>query len=122
MPHVIVKLYQGRSDQQKIRLAEQIVKGVAATLNCGEGSVSVAIEDIEPADWAEKVYRRDRLQLGEAPQKIGVHDVKIKEKTLAPARSTGAIAPWPQAFAAREIESDNLILRDAAEMPNRSKE
>jgi 4-oxalocrotonate tautomerase len=59
MPHVIVKLYQGRSDQQKIRLAEQIAKGVAATLNCGERSVSVAIEDIEPADWAEKVYQAD---------------------------------------------------------------
>jgi len=59
MPHVIVKLYRGRSDQQKIRLAEQIVKDVTATLNCGEESVSVAIEDIEPSDWAEKVYKAE---------------------------------------------------------------
>jgi hypothetical protein len=44
-----------------------------------------------------------------------------KEKTLAPARSTGAIAPYPTAFAAAEIESDNLILRDAEEKPVRSK-
>jgi hypothetical protein len=27
-----------------------------ATLNCGEGSFSVAIEDIEPADWAEVLF------------------------------------------------------------------
>ena len=59
MPHVVIKLYPGRSDQQKSRLAEQIVKDVTATLNCGEGSVSVAIEDIQPGDWAEKVYKAD---------------------------------------------------------------
>jgi len=50
MPHVVVKLLDGRSDQQKTRLAEQIVKGVTATLNCSEDSVSVAIEDIKPGD------------------------------------------------------------------------
>jgi 4-oxalocrotonate tautomerase len=61
MPHVIVKLYKGRSDQQKARLAEQITKEVTATLNCGEESISVAIEDIEPSDWAEKVYKPDIL-------------------------------------------------------------
>jgi phenylpyruvate tautomerase PptA (4-oxalocrotonate tautomerase family) len=56
---LLLKLYQGRSDEQKIRLVGQIVKDVTATLNCGEESVSVAIEDIEPGDWAEKVYRAD---------------------------------------------------------------
>jgi 4-oxalocrotonate tautomerase len=56
MPHVVVKLYEGRSDQQKIRLAGQMVKDVTATLSCGEDSVSVAIEDIKPDDWTEKVY------------------------------------------------------------------
>ena len=56
MPHVIVKLYPGRSEQQKNRLAEQIVKDVVAIANCGEEAVSVAIEEIKPEDWAEKVY------------------------------------------------------------------
>jgi phenylpyruvate tautomerase PptA (4-oxalocrotonate tautomerase family) len=28
-------------------------------LNCGEESVSVAIEDTKPDDWAEKVYKAD---------------------------------------------------------------
>jgi 4-oxalocrotonate tautomerase len=35
------------------------MKDVTATLNCGEESVSVAIEDIEPGDWAEQVYKAD---------------------------------------------------------------
>ncbi len=60
-PHVIVKLYPGRSEQQKMQLAEAIVKDVVAVIKCGEESVSVAIEEIKPEDWAEKVYKPDIL-------------------------------------------------------------
>ena len=59
MPHVIVKLLPGRSEQQKARLAEAIVKDVVAIARCEEESVSVAIEEINSEDWAEKVYRAD---------------------------------------------------------------
>ena len=51
MPHVIVKLYHGRSEQKKSRLAAEIVKDVIAIANCGEESVSVAIEEIKAEDW-----------------------------------------------------------------------
>ena len=61
MPHVIVKLYSGRSEQQKTKLAEEVTKAVMAALNCGEQSVSVGIEDVESKDWAEKVYKPDIL-------------------------------------------------------------
>jgi 4-oxalocrotonate tautomerase len=59
MPHVIVKLYPGRSDQQKTRLADEITKAVVAIAGCEEKSVSVAFEEIKPEDWAEKVYKPD---------------------------------------------------------------
>ena len=59
MPHVIVKLWPGKSEQQKIRLAEEIVKDVTSVLNYGEESVSVAFEEVKPQDWAEKVYQPD---------------------------------------------------------------
>ena len=59
MPHVIVKLWPGKSEQQKVRLAEEIVKDVTKVLNYGEESVSGAIEEVEPQDWAEKVYQPD---------------------------------------------------------------
>ena len=59
MPHVIVKLWPGKSEQQKIRLTEEIVKDVMNVLNYGEESVSVAIEEVEAANWAEKVYKPD---------------------------------------------------------------
>ena len=61
MPHVIVKLLPGRTEQQKARLAEEIVKDVVAIAKCEEKSVSVAIEEISPEDWAEKVYKPDIL-------------------------------------------------------------
>jgi 4-oxalocrotonate tautomerase len=67
MPHVIVKLYPGRSEEQKIRLAEEIAKDVVAVIKCEEKSVSVAIEEIRPEDWAEKVYKPDILN---APGKL----------------------------------------------------
>ena len=59
MPHVIVKLWPGKSEPQKARLAEAIARDVMEMLNYGEESVSVAIEEVEPRDWAEKVYKPD---------------------------------------------------------------
>ena len=59
MPHVIVKLWPGKSEQQKKRLAQAIANDVMTVLNYGEESVSVAIEEVEPEEWAEKVYRPD---------------------------------------------------------------
>jgi len=61
MPHIIVKLYPGRSEEQKKKLADEIVKDVVAIAKCGEKSVSVAFEEIEKEDWAEKVYKPDIL-------------------------------------------------------------
>jgi 4-oxalocrotonate tautomerase len=57
MPHVIVKLYSGKSEQQKTALAEAVTRAVMDTLKYGEQSVSVGIEDVEPRDWNEQVYR-----------------------------------------------------------------
>ena len=62
MPHIIVKMYAGRSAQQKKDLTEKIVKSVVETTDCKESVVSVAIEDFAPDDWDEKVYRPDILE------------------------------------------------------------
>lgn len=59
MPHVIVKLWPGKSDQQKAELAEAITKNVMEILHYGDESVSVAMEEVQPQDWVEKVYKPD---------------------------------------------------------------
>ena len=62
MPHVIVKLWPGKSEHQKRRLAEAITKDIASVLHYGDESVSVALEEVSPAEWAEKVYRPDIVE------------------------------------------------------------
>jgi 4-oxalocrotonate tautomerase len=61
MPHVIVKMYPGRSEQQKVQLAEAIVKDVMATAKVGDEAVSIAIDEVKSGDWADKVYKPDIL-------------------------------------------------------------
>ena len=59
MPHIIVKLWPGKSERQKERLAGKIAKDVMDLLNYGEESVSVGFEEISAKDWEEKVYKPD---------------------------------------------------------------
>jgi 4-oxalocrotonate tautomerase len=59
MPHVIVKLWPGKSEAQKAHLAEKIVHAVMEVLDYGEESVSVAMEEIKSSDWARQIYQPD---------------------------------------------------------------
>lgn len=61
MPHVIVKLWPGKSEETKTKLAREITKAVMRTLNYTEEAVSVALEEIESKDWTAKVYKPDIL-------------------------------------------------------------
>ncbi len=77
MPHIIVKLWIGKSEEQKARLAEKITKDVMEVLNYGEESVSVAIEEVNPPDWTEKVYKPDILNAqGKLYKKPGYNPFK----------------------------------------------
>jgi 4-oxalocrotonate tautomerase len=66
MPHVIVKLWPGKSEEQKVRRAEAITKDVMDVLNYGSEAVSVGLEEVQPKDWAEKVYQPDIVGKPEA--------------------------------------------------------
>jgi 4-oxalocrotonate tautomerase len=59
MPHVIVKLWPGKSDEQKQRLSDAIVRNVTSILNYSDESVSVAFEEVSARDWKSKVYEPD---------------------------------------------------------------
>lgn len=56
MPHAVVKMYPGKSEAQKQALAAAITAAIVEINGCGEAAVSVAIEDVQPADWTETVY------------------------------------------------------------------
>src|SRR5262249_36886398 len=88
MPHVIVKLWPGKSTQQKVRLAEKITRDVMDVLNYGEESVSVAFEEVSPEDWAEKVYKPNTeptlLRAGVVPT-FFLGDRGVRERSPRPA-------------------------------------
>ena len=62
MPHIIIKMLAGRTAEQKNRLAAAITNCVTSIAECGADSVSIAIEDFTPEDWAEKVYKPDIME------------------------------------------------------------
>lgn len=59
MPHIIVKLWPGKTVQQKQKLAELITSDVMRVLNYGDESVSVGFEEVSPQDWMKEVYHPD---------------------------------------------------------------
>ncbi|GBR51060.1 4-oxalocrotonate tautomerase [Neokomagataea thailandica NBRC 106555] len=59
MPHIVVKLWPGKSEQQKQELAEALSRDVIRILGSKERSVSVGIEEIAPDDWHDEVYNPD---------------------------------------------------------------
>ena len=59
MPHVIVKLWPGKSEAQKRGLSDATVRGVTEILNYDEESVSVGFEEVAPKEWSTRVYGPD---------------------------------------------------------------
>ncbi len=59
MPHVIVKLWPGRSEEQKMKLTKKIVQAVMEELKSEETSISVSFEEVEKERWTEDVYIPD---------------------------------------------------------------
>jgi 4-oxalocrotonate tautomerase len=57
MPHIVVKMFPGRTPEQKASLADALTKAMIANLGTPESAVSVAVEDIEKADWMDKVAK-----------------------------------------------------------------
>ncbi len=59
MPHFQIKLLEGKSEEKKQELAEELVKTAQKVLGNREESFSVAIEDFSLEEWKNKVYPND---------------------------------------------------------------
>ena len=62
MPHVIVKMHIGRTEEQKQLLAKEITRAVVETINSSEEKISVSIEEFLPEVWEEQVVIPDVLE------------------------------------------------------------
>jgi len=56
MPHVEISCYPGRTDKQKAECAEGVAEIIANTLGCNVSGVSVAIKEVNQADWKTEVW------------------------------------------------------------------
>jgi 4-oxalocrotonate tautomerase len=61
MPHVIIKTYP-KTEEQKKRLVKAITDSIVEITDSKEKAVSIAIEEVTPEEWPEKVYRPDILE------------------------------------------------------------
>ena len=67
MPHVLVKLWPGRTEEQKRALTAGIVDALKETMGASDDYITVGIEEVPAADWPRQVYKpeiadkRDRL-------------------------------------------------------------
>lgn len=59
MPHIQMKCYPGKTEEQKIKLAEKIAAAVEEVFGSKNGSISVTIEDVEPQQWKEEVWDKE---------------------------------------------------------------
>ena len=70
MPHVEIKCFPGRTEEQKKLCAEKIAEDIAQTLGCRIESVSVAIKEVQENDWKKDVWD---------PQIVADKDLLYKE-------------------------------------------
>jgi len=75
MPHIIVKLWPGRTEEQKADLSSKITEASKDAINASDSSISVAIEEIPKERWKEKVYD---------PEIIGKKELLYKKPGYAP--------------------------------------
>ncbi|MBR5933832.1 MAG: tautomerase family protein [Treponema sp.] len=56
MPHIAIKMYPGRDEATKKKLADAILETASRELARGKEHFSVSIEDVPQDEWKEKVY------------------------------------------------------------------
>jgi 4-oxalocrotonate tautomerase len=59
MPHIILKMHAGKSEAQKAAAAEALTQALVSSLGSTLDSISVAVEEVAPAEWREKVVMVD---------------------------------------------------------------
>ncbi|TCL66453.1 4-oxalocrotonate tautomerase [Rhizobium sp. BK251] len=56
MPHIAVKIFPGRSEQQKHEFAAKVIEAAKSVFGSSDTSLSLAILDVAPEEWDVEVY------------------------------------------------------------------
>jgi len=52
MPFIHVRLFEGRTIEQKRAFVEAVTRETARTLNCPPTAVDIVFDDVKKSDWA----------------------------------------------------------------------
>lgn len=52
MPFIHVRLFEGRTQEQKKAFVEAVTRETARTLNCAPEAVDIVFDDVKKSDWA----------------------------------------------------------------------
>ena len=58
MPYIAIKAFP-KDDETKKAMTEKINQALIDVLNCPPEVISISFEEIQPADWEEKVIKAD---------------------------------------------------------------
>ncbi|MEN8907959.1 MAG: tautomerase family protein [Clostridiales bacterium] len=59
MPHIVIKLWPGKSIEQKNKLSDKITKAMVEELGSSENSISIDVVEIQKDDWMKNVYNKE---------------------------------------------------------------
>ena len=59
MPHIIVKLWPGRTEEQKKQLTGKLAEALRSSIDVPDSSISVSIEEIPKEKWNDEVCKPD---------------------------------------------------------------
>lgn len=59
MPHFQIKLLEGITEEQKQKLAEEVVRTAMDIIGYGVDAYSVTIQDVTKEQWKDEVYPKD---------------------------------------------------------------
>lgn len=59
MPHVNIKCYPGKTEEQKRKLAEKITEDIMEIMEAGEEGISIVIEEIPEEEWENIVWKKE---------------------------------------------------------------
>ena len=75
MPHISVKMLEGRTEEQKQAAAKKLTAALCEALGCGDTYITVSIEDFNVQEWQE-VFAEDIAGKADALYKKPTYDPK----------------------------------------------
>lgn len=59
MPHFQIKMLEGKTEEQKKKLTEEVIKAAQSVIGFGDESYSVSIEEFTFSEWENQVYPKE---------------------------------------------------------------